>query len=322
MAYEAIHTVFPNLREVVGPDYQSLPDPELGEAVAEVLGMPAEIAENWLANLGRTLAQRAPAILSGAVQGGVAGAPFGGPLGAGVGALFGGITGALTGGPRPGAPAAPGAAPGPAQPVPVGPRAPGVPAAGALLQLFANPDAQRALMSMLLGPKVGAPNVSVGGTAVPVADMAELIRAAAERALVQYELADEEWETGDEAEYREADRRRRSKGDPFLRGVVVAKLLDQPTYVPAAPTPPMAPTQPTVVYPPATGPPPGPAAPAPTPAAPPAMPAAPEPPPGADPGFEPTPQYGTPDLGIGQPIPTEAFEETLDSIFELDEVES
>jgi hypothetical protein len=319
MANEAIPTVFPELREVVGSEYQSLPDAELGEAVAEVLGMPAEVVENWLANIGRTIAQRAPGILSGAAQAGIAGAPFG-PVGVGVGALLGGITGALTGGggARAGAPAPAGAAPGTQQPAPAGQRPAATPAAGALLQLFANPDTQRALISMLLGPRVGAPNVSIAGTAVPVADMAELIREAAEQAVIQYELAGGEWEAGDEAEYLAAERRRRSKGDPFVRGVVVAKLLDQPTYVPApvAPTP----SQPTVVYPPSGGPPPGPPAAGPAPGAPaPAEP--PVAPPGAEPGFEPAPQYGTPDLGIGQPIPTEVFQETLDSIFELDEVE-
>src|SRR4051812_38963073 len=123
MAFAPTDAAFPTLRGAIRPEYQSLPDAELAWVVGESLGIPAELAENWLSDVGRAISQRAPAILSGAVQGGVAGAPFGGPWGAAAGALLGGITGAISGGP-PARGAAPAAR---AQPA-------GAPAAGALLQ--------------------------------------------------------------------------------------------------------------------------------------------------------------------------------------------
>src|SRR3954452_19472138 len=187
MAYTGARTVFPTLREVVGPAYEVLPDPELAEHVEAALGIPAEIAENWFSDFGRTLSQRAPAILSGAMQGGMTGAPAG-PYGMAAGALIGGISGALSGGGSPGGgsppasrPPAPPAAPAPPSPAPPAPPVPGpaappgaptaggTPAAGAMLQLLANPDVQRALMSMMLGSRVGAPTVPVAGEQVSVA---------------------------------------------------------------------------------------------------------------------------------------------------------
>jgi hypothetical protein len=318
MAHPRTFTAYPRVREVVSPEYESLSDQELASVIASEAGVTAEFVENWLSNIGRAITHYAPGVLSGIATGAVSGAPFGGPIGALAGGLLGGITGAMRT-PPPGA-----------QPTP-GPGAPvtaGAPAAGALMQMFANPSVRQALMSMLMGPRVGAPTVAVGREGVPVAAFANMIREAADQALAQYELAGGAPESDQDLPgYLEADRRRGADtGSAFVRGVVLAKLLDQPTYVPVAATPP----QTTVVYPQpgtvATAQPGVPGA-APMPVAPGAAPG-----PTVDPyGFEPPPQYGTPDLGIGQPIPTQAeraatrrneavFQETLDAIFELDEV--
>jgi hypothetical protein len=315
MAYAPMYTRYPQLRSVVQPEYESLSDPELANVVATEVGMSADFVENWLSNLGRTVGRIAPGVLSGALQGFVTGGP--------VGAILGGVGGAIRGAPAPGAAGVPA---GPALPTPAG-QPPGAPSAGALMQLIGNPDMQRALMSMFLGPRTGARTLNVAGQNVPVAEFANLMREAADQALTQYDLAGGGAEAGEGLpEYLDAERRRGSDtGDPFVRGVVLAKLLDQPTYVPVPTAPP---PQTTVVY----GQP-G-AAPVAPPGAPPA-PGAPVPPgapPAVDPGaFEPVPQYGTPDLGIGQPIATQAaeraerqrsertFQENLDSVFELDE---
>lgn len=317
MAYTSTATRFPNVRQVVAAPLVQASDGELASVVQERLGVPAEMAESFLGTLGSigsTLLQRAPAIASGAA----AGAPFGGLPGA----LVGGVLGGLTGGPPP--------SKGPA-PVPAGP-APrpgtGAPAAGALLSLLNNPDMGRALMSMLLGRGVGREDIEVAGERVPPAEFVNLVRQAADQALEQYGA--EGYGAEDLPEYLAAERRRGNDvGDPFVRGVVLAKLLDQPTYVPVTPAPSPAPT---VVYPPASGSPAGYAVPATAPGAPaPGSGAAGAP--AADPyAFEPVPTYTTPDLGIGQPIPTQAFgeraararrqyafEQSLEAIFDLPE---
>jgi hypothetical protein len=332
MAYEQRtalqqRTAFPNLRSSADPRFESLPDPEFSEVVSRALGMPAEVAENFFANLGRTLSQHGPRILAGAGQGALTGAAAG-PWGALGGGLLGGISAALSGGggaapgpavspapPRPGAPA-----------MPVAPGAGGAPAAGAVLQLLRNPDLQRSLLSVFMGPGVGRQTTTVAGETVSSAAFVELLREAADQALYQYEAAGGYAPVGEDLpDYLE--RERRSGGDTgnaLIRGVALAKLLDQPYYVPV----PAAPPATTVVYPPPPSgavPPSTPGAyPSPAPGAYPTAPAAPSPG-----GFEPIPQYGTPDLGIGQPIPVQsevlgrplsqdAFNESMADIFELD----
>jgi hypothetical protein len=323
MAYTPMYTRYPELRGVVRPEYESLSDPELANVVAAEVGISADFVENWLSNLGRTVSRIAPGVLSGALQGAVSGAPFGGPFGALAGAVLGGVGGALR---APAAPGAPGVPAGPPAPTPAA-QTPGVPAAGALMQLLGNPDTQRALMSMFLGPRLGAPTVNVAGQNVPVAEFANLLREAADQTLTQHDLAGGGAEAGEELpEYLDAERRRGSDtGDPLVRGVVLAKLLDQPTYVPVPTAPP---PQTTVVY----------GQPGTAPVAQPGAPSAPggPVPPGAPPAvdpfaFEPVPQYGTPDLGISQPIAMQVaeraarqrsertFQENLESVFELDE---
>ena len=242
-----------------------------------------------------------------------------GPWGMLGGAVLGGLGGAL-GGSRGGA--APGPAPAPAlsqpppsQPaMPGAPAAAGAPAAGALMQLLSNPALQQALMSMMLGPRTGRESVEVGPTAtrVPVAAFAELIREAADQALSQYEQIGGADVAESMPEYLEQARDRgNDTGNALVRGLVLARLLEPPFgYVPATPAVAVTPVAP-IAYAPAA----------------PVTPAAPA---GRAGWFEPPPTYGTPDLGIGQPIqlPTQAeaiarqlaqhrFEESLDAIFEL-----
>jgi hypothetical protein len=303
MTYAAAQTAFPNLRLAVREEYESLSDYELADVVARTVGMSAADAEGWLSNLGRTFTQFAPGIAQGALSGALGGAALG-PVGAIGGAILGGVGGALGAGGG-GRPAAPGGTA-------------GAPAAGGLLQLLGNPTVRQALFSMLLGPSLGRPSVPVGatGTPVPVGAFANLIREAADQALDQYETVGgfAEGREGGESmpEYlTEAKNNGADVGNALVRGVVLAKLLEQPTYVPVAPMA-VAPVQ----YAP-TQPPPG-------------QPATAAMPPAAAPtAFEPAPQYGTPDLGIGRPLmPTQSeavarqlaeqqFQETLTEVFEL-----
>jgi hypothetical protein len=322
MAYSATVTRFPRLREAAAPWLESVSDPEFEGVVRQRLGIPADVAENWLSDFGRAFAQRGPGIAQGALAGGLSGAGLGLPGIIG-GALVGGLGAGLT--QQPAGAATPPAAAGPRPPTPPGPGG-GAPAAGTVLQLLSNPDLQKALFSVFMGKGVGRESVEVAGERVPAAEFVNLLRQAADQALEQYAAGESETAAEDLPEYlAEARRRGNDVGDPFVRGVVLAKLLDQPTYVPVAPPPAPAPT---VVYPAA---PTGYAPPAQTPVAPaPAAPAA-GAPPAPDPyAFEPVPTYSTPDLGIGQPIPTQsyaeraararrqlAFEQSLDEIFEL-----
>jgi hypothetical protein len=324
MAYAATVTRFPNLRQVAAPWLESVSDPEFADVVRQRLGIPPEVAEGWLQDFGKAFVQRAPGIAQGALAGGLSGAPLGLPGIIG-GALLGGLGAGLTQQPGGATPAA--AAPGARPPTPSGP-AGGSPAAGTVLQLLSNPDLQKALFSMFMGKGVGRESLEIAGEQVPPAELVNLLREAADQALEQYAASETEMVAEDLPEYlAEARRRGNDVGDPFVRGVVLAKLLDQPTYVPVPPAPAPAPT---VVYP---GAPTGYPAPAQSPVAPaPGQPVA-GAPSAPDPyAFEPVPTYSTPDLGIGQPIPTQsyperaraarrqmAFEQSLDEIFELGE---
>jgi len=173
-------TRFPNLREHLNADYESLSDSRLEAALARQ-SIDAESAEGFFDNLGKTLLSVAPSILP--VAGTVLGTAFGGPVGASIGGALGRFAGSAIGGatqqPSGGAPPAPGG-----MPPPVG----GSPAAGQLLQTIARPETLNALMSMLLG-SAGKPNVDVGATAVPVGAFTNLLGALANKAASEYNEA-------------------------------------------------------------------------------------------------------------------------------------
>lgn len=311
------NTNFPYLRGAAREEYESLTDAEFAQVVGRSLGIPAEYAEGWLSNLGRTFQQYAPGVARGALGGAMGGAALG-PWGMLGGAVLGGLGSAL-GGARGRGGAAP---PGPPQ-APGLPAAPGgAPAAGALMQLLGNPSMRQALMSMLLGPRTGRESIEVGPTAtrVPVAAFAELLREAADQALSQYEQVGGPDVAESMPEYLAVERERgNDTGNALVRGVILAKLLEPPPfgYVPAAPAVPVAPVAYAPVAPAVLGAGAAPGAPA--------APAAPV----VAAGFEPAPTYSTPDLGIGQQIPTQSeaaarqlaehrFQESLAEIFELD----
>jgi hypothetical protein len=311
-------TNFTYLREAANEEYESLSDAEFAQVVGRSLGVPAELAESWLSNLGRTFQQYAPGVAQGALSGAMGGAALG-PWGMLGGAMLGGLGTAL-GGARGGAPA-PGSPRPPQAPSPGAPA--GAPAAGSLMQLIANPAVQQALMSMLLGPRTGRESIEVGPsrTRVPVAAFAELLREAADQALSQYEQVGGADVAESMPDYLvEGQRQGNDTGNALVRGVLLARLLEPPFgYVPAVPAVPVTPVAPVTYGPAAPGAPSAPAAPT--------APGAPAAPVGVG-GFEPAPTYSTPDLGIGQQPPTQSeamarqlarhrFQESLDAIFEL-----
>ena len=305
--FETRITAFPSLRQAIRPEYESLSDPELANVVTRQLGISADLAENWLSDIGKVFQQVAP--IARTIL------PFTGPWGMAASAGIGALSGLLGGGQRP----TPGQPPGSPMPGVAAPPPGAAPAAGTIMQLLSNPAVVQALQAMLLGPGLGRQTVPVGPreTAVPVGEVANLIRVAANQAIAQYEAAGGIVESGVEGEelpeyLAEARQQGSDTGNALVRGVILAKLLDQPPvgYVPVTAAQP----QTTVVYPPATTPPqPGVTTPTPAVVA-----------PGA---FEPIPVYTTPDLGIGQPIPSQSaerraameqeFSESLDEIFDL-----
>src|SRR2546422_461751 len=124
--FETRITAFPNLRQAVRPEYESLSDPDLANVVTNQLGVSAELAENWLSNIGRVFQQVAPIAQTVLPLAG----PWGMAASAGIGALSG-----LLGGAQPPAPGQP-----PRPPIPVAGGPPGAaPAAGTIMQLLSNP---------------------------------------------------------------------------------------------------------------------------------------------------------------------------------------
>jgi hypothetical protein len=167
-------TDYPNLRQNMHSAYSNLSDRRL-EALLARNNIDAEAMEGFFDSLksfaagaGKSLLQAAPSILQTA--GGIAGTFLGGPLGAQIGSSLGSLAGQAVG-------AATGQAP-PAQtsaPTPAAAPGAGSPAAGQLLQTITNPATMQALASMAMGA-VGKPDVSVGGTPVPVGAFANLLK--------------------------------------------------------------------------------------------------------------------------------------------------
>ena len=176
---------YPIARVLMAPEYRSMSPAHIESVLAEAFpGMAPEDAENFLAgfgrafqNVGKTVAQRAPAIFSGAVKGATTGAALG-PWGALGGALVGGTMGGIRqgGGPqrRPRPPVhAPPAAPAFAAAAPAGGAAPAAgasPASLQLIQLLSNPQTFQALLAGAFGG-AGRPTVPVGRTAVPTSSI-------------------------------------------------------------------------------------------------------------------------------------------------------
>lgn len=201
---------YPEVRQILAPDYATAPASEVERALAEAFGdIDPEALEDFLGSLkafGRHIGRRAPQILSGAATGAGTGA-VAGPWGAAIGALLGAGAGALTGGgssgsgrrrprrrpPRaqPGARPATGPAPrqrgrarGPARPA-----APAAnPAAAALLQTLLRPEVMQALLSMAAGTR-GRQTVRIGQTGVPVAAVANAVDELAQAAALAHHAA-------------------------------------------------------------------------------------------------------------------------------------
>jgi hypothetical protein len=210
------------LRDLLASEYASLDDEQL-EAALALQGLDADALESlWgsLANFGRQVAQRLPAIAQGAIQGGITGAPMGLP-----GLIGGTLTGGLIGGltppgarPRlatPAAPPVPGAVPQP-------PGAP-VPAAAQLMAVLTNPQILQALTQMLLG-RAGAPSVPIAGTPVPVAAAANLIGTLATQAAAEYQSVHGAEATG-HAAYLFSGGEARDWGDPGERAAILLELV-------------------------------------------------------------------------------------------------
>jgi hypothetical protein len=186
------NTDYPNLRQYLHPSYQNVSDRRI-EALLARNNMDAEAMEGFFDGLssfassaGKALLQAAPSILP--IAGTIAGAAIGGPAGMQIGSSLGSIAGQLAGAATGQAPPAqmPPAQMPPGQAAVPGPvsAAPGLgalsgilgsPAAGQLLQTLLKPETMQALGSLAMGA-MGKPDVSVGGTPVPVGAFANLLK--------------------------------------------------------------------------------------------------------------------------------------------------
>jgi hypothetical protein len=174
---------YPELRKVLAPQYRALPAEDI-EALLEGINLSAEDMEGFLDTLkdiGSGIVKAAPAILP--VAGTVLGTVVGGPAGAALGGTLGKLAGGAISQAK---------APRPAR-VPSAPRLPmpmpgSSPAAGQLLQTLFRPETMRSLVSMLLG-QLGASNVKVGSTPVPVGAFTNLLGSLANLAQAEYTSA-------------------------------------------------------------------------------------------------------------------------------------
>jgi hypothetical protein len=162
-----------SLRAGLHPDFAEVSDARLESFLAS-RNLDAESLEGFFDDLGKfastagkTILKAAPSILPAA--GTLIGTAFGGPIGAQLGGTLGSLAGGAIG-------SATGAGAG-------GHAAPH--AAGQLLQTILNPQTLQAIASMALGP-IGKPNVSVGGTSVPVGAFTNLLGTLAGRAEAEY----------------------------------------------------------------------------------------------------------------------------------------
>ena len=173
-------------RVLLAPQYHALPTQHIESILSSAFPdmTPADAEDffrsvgNAFRQVGQTVAQRAPGILSGAVTGATTGAALG-PWGALGGALVGGTVGGLTSAPPP-----PAGRPSSAPPRPPGVGAPPPAVAGApipppaapagaprqLLQLLAQPQVYQALLAATLG-NAGRPTLPAGQGSVPVSSI-------------------------------------------------------------------------------------------------------------------------------------------------------
>jgi hypothetical protein len=227
-----VGTKYPNLKQHLHGDYAEFSDRNI-ESLLRGRNMDAEAMEGFFDDLGKfassagkTILKAAPAILP--VAGGVIGTAFGGPVGAmlgqKLGSLAGGAIGSATGQPAP-----PGGGGG------MGGLLGGLggllggggsSAAGQLLQAFLKPQTLQAVSSMALGA-LGKPNVSVGGTQVPVSAFTNLLGMLAGRAEAEYNASMAARSTG-VPEYMQ-DYAGEAKGDPAVaehRAAALYELLE------------------------------------------------------------------------------------------------
>jgi hypothetical protein len=177
-------TAYPHLRAQLGGEFAERSDERI-EAALEKLGMDAEAAEGFFSDLGKFASSAGQSILKAApsilpVAGSVAGTFLGGPLGASIGGQLGSLAGQAVGGAtgqRSGGPA-----------FNLGGLLSGFggsSAAGQMLQTILKPQTLQAVASMAMGG-LGKPNVSVGGTQVPVGAFGNLLKVLAGRMEAEY----------------------------------------------------------------------------------------------------------------------------------------
>jgi hypothetical protein len=171
-------TAYENLRDNINPQFAELSDEQL-ETLMERSGANAEMMEGFFDDLGKFASSAGQAVLKAApailpVAGSIVGTAFGGPIGAqlggSLGSLAGKAVGAATGQPSVGG----GGGLGGLVTGGLGSLLGGSPAAGQLLQTITKPETVQALTSMAMGA-MGKPNVSVGGTSVPVGAFGNLL---------------------------------------------------------------------------------------------------------------------------------------------------
>lgn len=167
---------YASLRGLLAPQFRKLPAEDI-EALFESYNLSANDMEGFfdtLKDIGKAVVSAAPSILP--VAGTVVGTALGGPAGAALGGTLGKFAGGAFGNAAP--------------PRPPGPQPPpgGAPAAGQLLQTMFQPETLKALMQMLLG-QLGASNVKVGSTPVPVGGFPNLLGTLANNAQSEYNAA-------------------------------------------------------------------------------------------------------------------------------------
>ena len=176
-------TEYESIRQHLRPEYAEWSDKRI-EAAFEKMGMDAESAEGFLSDIGKFAKKVAPSVLP--ALGTVAGTFVGGPFGAAIGGQLGSLAGRAIGGGQ--APASGGGGGGLGSLLGGLGGLGGSSAAGQLLKTVVNPSTLQAVGSMALGG-LGKPNVSVGGTSVPVSAFGNLLKVLSGRMEAEYESA-------------------------------------------------------------------------------------------------------------------------------------
>jgi hypothetical protein len=183
----AARTCYPRVRQHLDADFAELSDQNI-ETLLRTRNMDAESMEGFFDDLGKIASSVGKAVVKAAptvlpIAGGALGTLVGGPAGTMIGQKLGSLAGGAIGGAT-------------GQPSPAGGLGGligglgglvggGSPAAGQLLQTLLRPQTLRAISSMALGP-LGAKNISVGQTAVPVSAFTNLLSTLAGRAEAEY----------------------------------------------------------------------------------------------------------------------------------------